>query len=145
MLTVVVAAGALVEAALLEDGLARAVRVELVRRLGIEPGNGAAQAETLRGDDAAVRRGEALAEDAGVEAVDGLVGHGEQAVVALVVARHGDLVEELLGSGLVRDQRDLALVDDGVEFVHDHMVQDLAEVLQAQALVEGVVAKRMRN
>ena len=134
-----IAAGALVEAALLEDRLARALRVQLVRRLGIEPGNGAAQAETLRGDDAAVRRGEALAEDAGVEAVDGLIRHGQQAVVALVVARHGDLVAELLGSGLVRDERDLALIDDGVEFVHDHMVQDLAEVLQAQPLGEGVV------
>ena len=89
-----VAAGALVEAAFLQDGLGRAVRVQLVGRLRVEPRNGAAEAEPFRCDDAAVRRGERLTEDAGEEAVDRFVGHGGQTVVTCVVARHGDFVQE---------------------------------------------------
>ena len=86
------------------DRLAGASGSQLLRSLCVQPRYGAAQTQTFGSYDAAVTRSEGLAEDAGVEAVDGLIRHGQQAVVALVVARHGDLVAELLGSGLVRDE-----------------------------------------
>ena len=76
-------AGTLVQAALLEDGLAGAVGVQLVGGLGIQPGHGTAQAQTLRGDHTAVGGGEGLAQDAGIVAVHGLVGHRGQTVVTI--------------------------------------------------------------
>ena len=87
-----------------------------------------------------MRRCEALAERAGVEGVHGLVGHGGEAVIALVVARHGLLLQDALGLGGIGDQRDLAAVDDRVELVHDHGVEHLAEVAQAQTLLIGLLA-----
>ena len=134
-----VAARALVEAALLHDGLGRAVRVQLIGRLRVEPGNGAAQAKTLRRDHAAVRRCEGLTEDAGEEAVDGFVGHGGQTVVTHVVARDGDVVQKRGGLDRIGNQVNLALVDDSVKFICDHVVQNLGKVRQAQALVIGVL------
>ena len=134
-----VAAGALIQTAFLHDRLGRAIRVQLIGRLGVEPGHCAAQAQTFRRDHAAVGRGEGLAEDAGEEAVDGFVGHGGQTVVTHVVARHGDVVQEGRGLDRIGDEVDLALVDDSVEFIHDHMVQDFREMRQPQALVIGVL------
>ena len=139
LVDVFVAAGALVDAALLGDDLAGTLRVELVRCLGVQPGNGAAKTQTFRRDDAAVRRGEGLTEDAGEEAVNGFVGHGGQTVVTHVVARHGDIVQEGRGLDRIGDEVDLALVDDSVEFIRDHMVQDFREMRQPQALVIGVL------
>lgn len=75
----------------------------------------------------------------GEEAVDRFVGHGGQTVVTCVVARHGDFVQELRGLLRVGDEADLTLVNDGVKFVHDHVVQDFAEVMQAQAVLIGVL------
>ena len=92
-----------------------------------------------------MRGREGLAEDAGIVAVDGFVCHGGQAVVSRVVARHGDLVAEFLGLGLFGDEGDLALIDNGIEIVHDHVVQHLAEVAQAQALFIGVVGNTHAN
>ena len=134
------AAGALVLAAFLENGLAGTVGVQLVSGLGIQPGHGAAQTQTLGGDHAAVGGGEGLAHDAGEVTVNGLVGHGRQTVVALVVPGHSHLVTELLRLGSVGDQGDLALVHNGVKLVHDHDVQNLGEVLQTQTGVVGRVA-----
>ena len=54
---VLVAAETLVDAVLLRHDLAGTLRVELVRCLGVQPGNGAAEAEALRGDDADMARG----------------------------------------------------------------------------------------
>ena len=65
------------------DGLAGTGGGQLLGRLRVEPGHGAAQALALRRDDAAVRGGERLAEDAGIERVDALVGQGGEAVVTL--------------------------------------------------------------
>ena len=134
------AAGALVLAAFLENGLAGAVGVQLVSGLGIQPGHGAAQTQTLGGDHAAVGGGEGLAHDAGEVTVNGLVGHGRQTVVALVVPGHSHLVTELLRLGSVGNQGDLALVHNGVELVHDHNVQNLGEVLQPQTCFVSRVA-----
>ena len=83
--------------------------------------------------------GEGLAQDAGVVAVHGFVGHGSQTVVTLVVPGHSHLVAEFLRLGSVGDQGDLALVHNGVKLVHDHEVQDLGEVLYPQAGIEGGV------
>jgi len=134
-----IGAGALVQTAGLFDGLGRAVGVQLIGGLGIQPGHGAAQAQTLGGDHAAVGGGEGLAQDAGIELIHGLVGHGGQTVVTHVVAGHCLLIQQLLGLGRVGDQGDLTLIHNGVELIHNHMVQHLAEVLHAQALVKGVV------
>ena len=134
-----VAARALVEAAFLHDGLGRAVRVQFIGRLGVEPRDSAAQAQTFRRDHAAVGRGEGLTEDAGKEAVNGFVGHRGQTVVTHVVARDGDIVQERGSLDRVGNQVYLALVNNSVKFVRDHVVQNLGKVRQAQALVIGVL------
>src|SRR5699024_681293 len=121
------------------------VGIELIGGLGVQPAHSAAKTQPLGGDHAAVSRGEALAEDAGVELVHGLVGHGGQAVVAGIVAGHGHLVEEFLGGGLVGDEGHLALVHHGVKLVHNHMVENLAEVLEAQAGVVGGIGDAYSN
>ena len=129
---VLVGAEALVDALFLGDDLAGTLRVKLVGRLGVQPGNGAAQTQTLRSDDAHVARREGLAHDAGVEHGDGFVGHGGKTLVTLV--------ENDVRSGaqsLVRlvadDDLDLALVNNGVEFGLDLRVQDFADVAEAEA------------
>ena len=139
------AAGALVLARALDNGLAGTVGVQLVGSLGIQPGHGAAQTQTLGSDHAAVGGGEGLAHDAGEVAVNGLIGHGRQTVVTLVVPGHSHLVAELLRLGGVGNQGDLALVHNGVELVHDHDVQNLGEVLQPQTGVVGRVADTDTN
>ena len=83
--------------------------------------------------------GEGLAEGAGVELVHALVSQVVQPLVPGVVGGHGLLVQDALGLGGVGDQGDLAAVHHRVELVHDHVVQDLAEVVHPQALVIGVV------
>ena len=135
----VIAAGALVGAADLGDGLAGAGGVQLVGGLGVQPGHRAAQPQALRRHHAAVGRRKALAQRAGKERIHRLVGHAGQAVVAGVVGGHGQLVQHLLCLVGIGHQRHLALVHHGVELVHDHVVQHLAEVAQPQALVVGVM------
>ncbi len=49
------------------DDLARTVGIQLTGGLGVQPGDGAAEAEALRRDDADMGRREGLAEDAGVK------------------------------------------------------------------------------
>ena len=77
----VVAAQLLVLAAFLQDGLARTGGIQLLGSLGIQPGHGTTQTQTLGGNDTDVAGGEGLAHDAGVELVDGLVGHGSKSCV----------------------------------------------------------------
>jgi len=122
-----------VHAFALLDGLIRTGFVNLVGSLAIQPVVGAAEAEALGRDDANVVRRERLAEQAGVERVDGLVGHGLQPTVALVVdlARHGHALHDFLGVG---DQRDFDLVHDGGILGEQLGVQDVAVVAQPQPL-----------
>ena len=87
----VVTAQTLVLAAFLDDGLAGTVGIQLLGGLGIQPGHGTTQTQTLGSDDTDVAGGEGLAHDAGVELVDGLVGHGGQTGVTGV--------EDLVGVG----------------------------------------------
>ena len=129
----------LVGAALLADGLAGTGVVELLGGLGVQPAHRAAQAQPLRRHHTAVAGGEGLAEDAGVELVHALIGHGAEPVVPGVVGGHGLLIQNLFGLPGIGDQGDLALVHHGGELVHNHIVQHLAEVLHPQALVVGVV------
>ena len=65
-----------------------------------------------------------------------LVGQVGHALVALVVGLAGDL-EQLVDLVLVGVDGDLDLVDDRRELVEQLGVQDLAEVLELEALVCG--------
>src|SRR5664280_1977272 len=113
--------------------------VDLVARLAVEPVVRAAEAHALRVHDADVVGREALAQQAAVEGVDRLVGERGDALVALAV---GDarLLDERVHLGLVGGEVDLHLVDDVAEHLVDARVDDLAEVLQAEALGEGALA-----
>src|SRR5665811_494701 len=93
----------------------------------------------FRVDYADVVGGEALAEQARVEGVDRLVGEVGGALVALDV-RHPRDFDELVDLRLVGGQVDLDLVDDVAKHLVDAGVDHLAEVLQAEALGEGVLA-----
>ena len=115
--------------------LAGAVGVQLVGRLGIQPGDSAAQAQPLRGDDAAVRRGKGLAQDAGVEACPpprpSWRPGGRRACCTAGIASSFRIFSTWARSVTSVTS---TLIDDGVKFIHDHMVQHLGEVLQPQAL-----------
>ena len=76
-----------IDHAALADRLVRAGGVDLEGRGAVQPVVGAAQAQPLRADQAQVRRREGLAQRAGVELVDRLVGQIGQAAVAVVVGR----------------------------------------------------------
>ena len=104
-----------VDADALGDRLVGAGRVDLVGGLAVEPVVGAAQAEALRGDDADVVGREALAEQAGVERVDRLVGQVGHALVALAVGLARLLDAASSTSSCVGDEVHLHLVDDVAE------------------------------
>ena len=116
----------------LRDGLAGTGRVQLLGGLGVQPGNGAAQTQTLGGDDAHVAGGECLTHDAGVVLIHGLVGHGGQTGVTLVKHFVGSGAESGVLLGIDHDG-DLALVHDGLELALDLGVQHFAQMLELEA------------
>ena len=69
--------------------LVRPGGVDLVGGLAVQPVVGAAQAESLRADDADMVRSERLAQGARVEGVDALVHHRADADVAFLVGHPG--------------------------------------------------------
>ena len=80
-------------------------------------------------------RGERLAHDAGIEDGYGFVGHGLQALVALVEDLVGVLAQR--GVRLVADDdADLALVNDRVKFGLDLGVEHFADVAELEAGLE---------
>ena len=127
-----VAAQLLVGAAFLEDGLAGTGRVQLLGGLGVQPGNGAAQTQTLGSDDAHVAGGECLAHNAGVVLIHGLVGHGGQTGVTLVKHLVGSGAEGSVLLGIDHDG-DLALVHNGLKLALDLGVQHFAQMLELEA------------
>jgi len=129
---VLVTAQVLVDAAVLGDDLAGALGVQLIGGLGIQPADGAAQAQTLRGDDAHVAGGEGLAHDAGVVHGYGLVGHGFQTVVTLGEHFVG-MVPQLMVLLSIHHNLHLALIHDGLKFALDLGVEHFADVLKPEA------------
>ena len=129
---VFVAAQFLVDAVLLGNDLARTGGIQLIGGLGIQPGHGAAQAQTLGGNDTYVAGGEGLAHDAGVVYGHGLVSHGLQTVVTLVEHGVGGSAQLLVLLG-VHNDGDLALVHNGLELALDLGVQHLADVTELEA------------
>ncbi len=129
---VLVAAQMLVDAALLGNHLAGAGGIQLVGGLGVQPGNGAAQAQTLGSHDTHVAGREGLAHDAGVVHVNGLVGHGLQPVVTLVKDLVGGGTEFLVLLGIHHDLH-LALVHNSLKLALDLGVQHLAQVTELEA------------
>ena len=80
-----------VDALALDQRLIGAGRIDLVSRLAVQPVVSAAQSQAFRGDDADMVGSEALAEQAGVEGVDALVGQRLHARVAGAIGVAGDV------------------------------------------------------
>ena len=136
LVNVLVGAQTLVQAAILGNDLAGAVGVQLIGGLGVQPGHGAAQAQTLGRDDADVAGGEGLAQNAGVELIHGLVGHGLQAGVTgdeRLVGLGADLLAAL-GTGA---DANLALIHHGLVLALDLGIQHLAQMTGAEAGLES--------
>ncbi len=122
------------------DGLVGPGWVDLIRGFAVQPVVGSAQTQALWRDDAQMVGCEALAQGATEELLHRFVGHVGQALVALLICFAG-AGQPFLHLGLVGVDRHLHLVHDGAEIGMEARVQDLAKVLELEALFRGGLAQ----
>ena len=118
----------------LRHRLVRARRIDLVRRLAVQPVVGPAQTQPLRAHDAHVRRRKRLAQRTIVERIHRLVRQIGQPPVAEIV-RHPRLLQPFRVLLRIRHDLHLHLVHDRAELRVEAGVHDIAEMLQIEPLI----------
>ena len=86
-----------------------------------------------------------LTQDAGIEAIYALIRHGRKSVIACIVGGHCLLIQNARSLRGIRDDRDLALVNDGIKLIGDHAVQDFTKMLEAEAFIKRVFGNADAN
>src|SRR5699024_4456598 len=137
---VFVLADPLIDHSFLGDYLARSCRIQLVGCLRIQPGYGAAQAQTFRCYHTYVARGEGLAHDTAVVYVYGFICHGSDSFIAVVEGRDRHLMTDSRTVFVIGVDLHLAFIHYCFKFALDSRVQHLCQVFRAESCVEGVLA-----
>ncbi len=87
-----------------------------------------------------MRRGERLAERAGVVGLSTLVGHALDALVACSVRTLRDR-QDFLDLGLIGVDLDLALVENSAEILMIFGMQDFPDMFEGKSLIDRLLSK----